>query len=240
MSVEEQEAVPAELSAREVEAEELPPIEAVTAELPVEADEPVATAEAALEPDVEAAATAPQPEIEAAATAIEADPAVEVEAAAPEPAIEATPQPAIETPPEPEPEPLAAATAADVVEQPTWRITAPDATGTPPTVPQPEPGGGVPLQASATYTALPTGEPQWPARSEWPTSTPAAGLPFLGRPATPKGGINALWAASNQELVTAPPAAGRAASGIQPCVSCGLSLSATARFCRRCGTSQSR
>jgi ribosomal protein L40E len=27
-------------------------------------------------------------------------------------------------------------------------------------------------------------------------------------------------------------------SGVQPCSSCGLSLSATARFCRRCGTRQ--
>ena len=36
----------------------------------------------------------------------------------------------------------------------------------------------------------------------------------------------------------AAPAAGKTASGVQPCVSCGLSLSATARFCRRCGTLQ--
>jgi hypothetical protein len=68
-----------------------------------------------------------------------------------------------------------------------------------------------------------------------------AGLPFLGRPAAPQGGIDALWAASNQELVTAAPSThGKAASGIQPCVSCGLSLSANARFCRRCGTLQGR
>ena len=42
-----------------------------------------------------------------------------------------------------------------------------------------------------------------------------------------------------REVVTAPAAAAaRAAGGVQPCVSCGLSLSATARFCRRCGTRQ--
>jgi hypothetical protein len=139
---------------------------------------------------------------------------------------------------EAEPEPLAAATAADVVEQPTWRITAPDTTGatTPPASP---PGIGLP---PPTTTDEPEGEPQWPARPQWPSSPQSSvGLPFLGRPATPQGGIDALWAASNQELVTAPPVPGRpAASGIQPCVSCGLSLSATARFCRRCGTVQSR
>jgi hypothetical protein len=140
---------------------------------------------------------------------------------------------------EPEPEPLAAATGADVVDQPTWRITAPDpgtATATPPTA---EPGGSIPLQASGAQSEVPTAEPQWPARAQWPAAAPAAGLPFLGRPAAGEGGIEALWAASNEELVTAAPVPGRAATGsIQPCVSCGLSLSATARFCRRCGTLQ--
>ncbi|MEX1169427.1 MAG: hypothetical protein WEE50_04720 [Chloroflexota bacterium] len=142
---------------------------------------------------------------------------------------------------EPEPESLAAATGADVVEQPTWSITAPDpgaATAAPPTS---EPGGPIPLQAGAAHTEAPTADPQWPARAQWPGAAPAAGLPFLGRPAAGQGGIEALWAASNEELVTAAPVPGRTAtSSIQPCVSCGLSLSATARFCRRCGTLQNR
>ncbi|HSL77186.1 MAG TPA: zinc-ribbon domain-containing protein, partial [Candidatus Limnocylindrales bacterium] len=64
-----------------------------------------------------------------------------------------------------------------------------------------------------------------------------AGLPFLGRPAAATGGIEALWAASAQEVAKVAPAA-KAAGGVQPCVSCGLSLSANARFCRRCGTPQ--
>ena len=52
-------------------------------------------------------------------------------------------------------------------------------------------------------------------------------------------GLEALWAESNREVVTTPGAPGKAASGgVQPCVSCGLSLSGTARFCRRCGTLQ--
>jgi ribosomal protein L40E len=143
--------------------------------------------------------------------------------------------------PEPEPEPLAAAMATDVVEQPTWRITAPDAAPT--VLPAPGEGAddGVPLQASGVPATPVQPEPQWPASPQWPSATPSAGLPFLGRPATPQGGIDALWAASNQELVTAAPAPkDRLASGIQPCISCGLSLSATARFCRRCGTLQGR
>ncbi len=50
---------------------------------------------------------------------------------------------------------------------------------------------------------------------------------------------DAMWAASAREVV-APASAGAAsaAAGIQSCSSCGLSLSANARFCRRCGTRQ--
>ena len=49
---------------------------------------------------------------------------------------------------------------------------------------------------------------------------------------------DALWAASSQEVLA--PAVGpvAATTSVQPCSSCGLSLSATARFCRRCGTRQ--
>ena len=134
---------------------------------------------------------------------------------------------------------MPAGAGADRVEQPTWRITAPDP-GTTTPVPPTAPDSQIPLQASATPHDA-GAEPQWPARPEWPAASSSPGLPFLGRPAAGQGGIEALWAASNQELVTAPPAPGRpASSGIQPCVSCGLSLSATARFCRRCGTLQGR
>jgi hypothetical protein len=154
-------------------------------------------------------------------------------------AVPVVPEPAAE--PEPQPEPAAAASPADVVEQPTWRITAPDSGGATRLPPTSEPDGQIPLQASASQPATEGAEPQWPARPQWPGATSAGGLPFLGRPAAGQGGIEALWAASNEELVTAAPTPGRAAaSGIQPCVSCGLSLSATARFCRRCGTLQGR
>jgi hypothetical protein len=224
------------------------------AEAPVEAEaEPVVAAEAeAIEAEaVEAEAVEAEPEPAVAiepepAVAIEPEPAVAIEPEpvaasqpAPEPEPVAASQPAPEPVRKPEPEPLVAAAGADLVEQPTWRITAPDAAAIAPT---PAPSDtGIPLQAAGTRAVPVDGEPQWPARPQWPSATPAAGLPFLGRPATPEGGIDALWAASNQELVTAAPAApGRAASGIQPCISCGLSLSATARFCRRCGTLQGR
>jgi hypothetical protein len=50
-----------------------------------------------------------------------------------------------------------------------------------------------------------------------------------------------MWAASDREVLAATPSslqAAAAASTPQPCVQCGLSLSANARFCRRCGTRQ--
>ena len=122
----------------------------------------------------------------------------------------------------------------DRVEQPTWRIVAPDA-----------PSSGTPPTAAPTELATTPAAPQWPAQPEWPSQARAtAGLPFLGRPAQPTGTLESLWAESAREVVSAPApmtlggAPARATGGVQPCVSCGLSLSATARFCRRCGTSQ--
>ncbi len=119
----------------------------------------------------------------------------------------------------------------DIVEQPTWQIVAPDDQALPVTAPP-----MLPVQPAPNAS-----QPQWPAKEpEWPAHAQAtAGLPFLGRPAQPTGGLESLWAESNREVASAPPAPGRPAQGgVQPCVSCGLSLSATARFCRRCGTSQ--
>ena len=195
-------------------------------ELPpgIQEPEPVAADEPATE-EVAAAVTEPI----AAAEATEEPAALATEDVTEEPAAPAASGP----PPE-------WTTGADVVEQPTWRITAPDAAAATPPPPAPD-TGSVPLRANGAPSDGAGVEPQWPARPQWPAaSAPAAGLPFLGRSATPQGGIEALWAASNQEIVTAAPAPGRHSSGIQPCVSCGLSLSATAKFCRRCGTLQGR
>ncbi len=184
---------------------------------------PIAPAEAQAEPEPVAAA---EPEPVAAAEA-QAEPEP-VAAAEPEPAPVAAAEPEPVTEPEPR---------HDVVAQPTWQIIAPDsptADGVPastvPSAPQPP---TQPIAASA--------EPQWPTKPEWPSQRPASSLPFLGRPVAPTGGIEALWAESAREVAAAAgtaPVTARATSGVQPCVSCGLSLSANARFCRRCGSRQ--
>jgi hypothetical protein len=204
-----------------------------------QADE-VATPSAIEEP-FEAAAAEPEPEPEPAAAEPAAVMAAEAEPAAAEPAAvvateaeAAAAEPAAVVAAQAEPEP-AAPPAADVVEQPTWRITAPDTES--PAIGAPAPADtAIPVQANGA--PLPTSEPNWPAKPEWPAPQASVGLPFLGRPIQPQGGVDSLWAASNRELVATPPAPGRSTSGIQPCISCGLSLSATARFCRRCGTLQ--
>ena len=174
--------------------------------------------------EAEAAAVAAEPEVKAIATASETE-----AVAAAEPEFETIA----------EPEPVAAEPAPpidDLIAQPTWQMVAPDpAADLPPGKPTP------PSMPAAATLADPTAEPQWPARPEWPGGvSPAAGLPFLNRPPAPTGGLEALWAESAREVVAPPTVAGRpvATGGVQPCVSCGLSLSATARFCRRCGTPQ--
>jgi hypothetical protein len=172
------------------------------------------------------------------ATLAEATEAPEPAVAAPEAAVTApeaavtAPEPALEAPaPEPTPEP---APRVDLVEQPTWRIVAPDPESVEPAVPTTE-APAVPAVPPVAAQA----EPQWPASPEWPSQRQAAGLPFLNRPAQPTGGIDALWAASASEVThRSASASAREVGGVQPCVSCGLSLSATARFCRRCGTRQ--
>ncbi|HYH93532.1 MAG TPA: hypothetical protein VD763_10260 [Candidatus Saccharimonadales bacterium] len=161
----------------------------------------------------------------AAAAALATDPE-----AAPEPTPE--PEPAAEAPTPVAASadaPVAEAPREDLVQQPTWQIVAPDS--------EPSPDGD-PTQPAMPAAA--SAEPQWPTQPEWRTDRPqGAGLPFLGRPSTPTGTLESLWAESAREVSTASAApTERAATGVQPCVSCGLSLSATARFCRRCGTRQ--
>ncbi|HEY6608696.1 MAG TPA: hypothetical protein VI277_05815, partial [Candidatus Limnocylindria bacterium] len=73
---------------------------------------------------------------------------------------------------------------------------------------------------------------------------PPAIVPYRSRgAAVPQGELAAraaaqgasFWEASAREVASAA-----ATVGIQNCGGCGLSLSANARFCRRCGTPQSR
>jgi hypothetical protein len=56
------------------------------------------------------------------------------------------------------------------------------------------------------------------------------------RTVAPSAAMEALWVASARDVVA--PAQDGPAGGVQSCNSCGLSLSANARFCRRCGTRQ--
>ncbi|MFP5342244.1 MAG: hypothetical protein ACLGIJ_04845 [Candidatus Limnocylindria bacterium] len=181
----------------------------------------------AYEHDLETAArTAPEvaPPAEAEATDAEATPEIAATADV-EPGVAPEPQAAPESQAAPEPAPRG-----DRVAQPTWQIVAPD---------------GEPSDAPAAPPIAASAEPSWPARPEWPARQQSGGLPFLGRPAAPTGGIEALWAESAREVSTVPsggPAVERPGAAptatIAPCVSCGLSLSANARFCRRCGTRQ--
>ena len=165
-------------------------------------------------------------EIEAYEASLESEDAA---AAEPEPIVVA--EPASE--PVVTPEPPAAAPAApqrDIVEQPSW--------------PRPD-----------EPAAAPGAEPQWPTGPRWPTAIPARAVPTVPSPAPPPAALNpaaadplaflalrageAMWAASAQDVVAPVVAGAVPAATVHSCVSCGLSLSATARFCRRCGTRQS-
>ena len=175
-----------------------------------------------------------------------------VESVVVEPVVEPV---TVETAPEraapaiPKPSELAAAASAvDFLEQPTWSITAPaPATIGEAAAPVAEPAidrvalpAEPPVAPSAPTPAqgVPSQETSWPAQPQWPAPQPSLGLPFLGRHAVPTGGVEALWAESDRAVSAPRAGVDKPAGGVQPCVSCGLSLSATARFCRRCGTSQ--
>jgi hypothetical protein len=207
----------AAVAALSLESEWLQPAEPAAPEPLVEAaPEPAIEVEAAPEPAIEVeAAPEPEPQVQAAPE--------------PEPLVEAAPEPAPPAAPE-SPEIAAAAASVDVVAQPTWSIVAPD-----PTTVADVSG---PVADPAVEIPAPAQDPDWPAQPQWPSPLPSAGLPFLGRPVVPSGGVEALWAESDRAVTAPQTGTERASGGIQPCVSCGLSLSATARFCRRCGTSQ--
>jgi hypothetical protein len=98
---------------------------------------------------------------------------------------------------------------------PSWRMVAPES-------PYVAPASG----NGHVYNAPPpppANEPQWPDAPSWPTPVPAASR---------TRGAEAVWAESTRDLLSRPE------TGVSACFKCGLPLSATARFCRRCGTSQ--
>jgi hypothetical protein len=182
------------------------------------------------EPEPIATPTWPEPEPIAAEPELEPEPIAAAAAPEPEPVAAVPPEA-----PAPVVEPVAASAepaGEDRIVQPTWRIFAPE---------HPAPASGQrPLSpvAPATPATVPphaaNAEPQWPAQPGIEESPSMALLANRNRASS-----DALWAASTQEVLS-PPAAGLvpATSGVQPCSNCGLSLSATARFCRRCGTRQ--
>ena len=175
----------------------------------------VATAAALAPVDVAAEpALEPQPEPAAAPAPVEV-------LAEPEPEPATAPELAAES----EPEPAVPSKQADAIEQPTWRIIAPEA----------------PVTPAAT----------WPDAPAWPSPEPGAtqpgpvpgstAAPWASRLATARPEPTSVWAASSQEVLGAPGPIAASKPGVpavQACVSCGLSLSANARFCRRCGSRQ--
>ncbi len=73
-------------------------------------------------------------------------------------------------------------------------------------------------------------EPTGPPPVAWPPPGRAAASPLFAP--SPPAADDVVWAASSRDVLNRP------GSGVQACVSCGLPLSATARFCRRCGSRQ--
>jgi hypothetical protein len=202
--------------------------DATTAEEPAAGLEPVA-----VEPEPAAKAVEPEPApVEPEPAPVEPEPvAVEPEAVAvePEPApVAAAAEPAAEAV---EPEPGAEAVATDHIPQPTWPAAAP-----------------TPATTDDGHAGSPAGEPTWPASPSWPVLASSEPPTWPGQPEAiendplafllARRSTEDLWAASNREVVTTPAPVGAPAVTVQNCTSCGLSLSATARFCRRCGARQ--
>ena len=149
-----------------------------------------------------------------AAEPSDATPAAEtVESAVPEEPVAAALPATPETPEAPTAEP---AGATDHVAQPVWRAPADPASPA----------------------------PQWPTGPRWPTGLPTGGTPSSLPPPVDalaalmaRNSTEAMWAASSLEILQ-PASAAPTIAAIQSCGNCGISLSATARFCRRCGTPQ--
>jgi hypothetical protein len=233
--------------AAEAEAREAEPVEAIEAEVveavvpmmdavePVAADVPVAAVVAiAMGAEVgDAEAEAPEPgAVEESAEPVETE---AVEAEAPGPGVV---------------EPVSAAPVHDdIVEQPTWPVAAapqaPADVQTPAPVPEPAPVAEPVANPWLTVAPDDGAAPQWPVAAGWTNTAAGREMPttLAGRPLLPRDNAADLWAASAREVLSGSPGPASPASAAvpatpQPCVSCGLSLSANARFCRRCGTRQ--
>jgi hypothetical protein len=215
----------AEVEPEPVTAERRPPLHVVA----WEEDSLYATS---VEPEPVAAEVEPEPEPVAA----EVEPEPEPVAAEVEPEREPEPVAAeMEPEPEPEPEPPPRLRIAPISET-ILRFPTPSPPTTPSELDRPAAVDETPELAArrAQLELLGLGDPgQGAVAPERP-----AVLPYRSRgaAAAPEGAQSGgFWEASAREV------AGAAAQiGVQNCGQCGLSLSANARFCRRCGTRQAR
>lgn len=206
------------------------------------------------EPEPIVAVVAPEPEIDAVAQEPPSEPIAAELADEPEPVAAESDMPSVAeeaAPVEPAREPIAASveepTAAPDV-PPTRRIApihetilrfpphgspvAPDAPDQPVAAEDASPEVAA---RRAQLDLLGLGDPgQGPVAPERP-----AVIPYRSRGAAPTSielaARGAFWDASAREV-----AAAAANIGVQSCGQCGLSLSANARFCRRCGTRQAQ
>jgi ribosomal protein L40E len=209
--------------------------------------EPV-VAEAEPEPEPEPVVAEAEPELEPEPVVAEAEPELEPEPVVAETELEPEPEPVVaEAEPEPEPEPVA-----PQAPQPIRPISETILRMPQPSVQPPAPAeeervaaqSDDPLAVArrAQLDLLGLGDPGegalapdrkvLPYRSSGASVHPieaavrtASGLPVPG----------AFWDASAREVAGA-----MSHVGVQACGECGLSLSASARFCRRCGTRQAR
>jgi hypothetical protein len=116
-------------------------------------------------------------------------------------------------------EPASLPAAATLAERSGWTMVAPE---TPPVTQDQGAAAGGNGHVAPSWPE-PTAAPEWPAQQR---PAPVA----AGR--SVHHGTDTLWVASTRDVVSRP------GSGVSACVSCGLPLSANARFCRRCGSRQ--
>ena len=221
-----------ELVVAAAETEPEPEVEVVAAEVELEPvpaiaeEEPVA---AAAEPQPEPEPVAAEATPEAEPVAAEATPEAEPELAAAEAAAEPTPLP-MPTPIRP-PQKIAPISET-IIRIPRAHPVAPP--------PQPTPIDEEALAARrAQLDVLGIEDPGMgkvgPARNVLPYRSSGAAVGPSELVQRTLGGTSALWDASAREVASA-----RSAVAVHSCGSCGLSLSASARFCRRCGTRQAQ
>jgi hypothetical protein len=251
----------------EPEPEPEPVVAEVEPEPEPEPEPVVAEVEAESEPEPVVAEVEPEPAM-ASSIDWEADAAFELEPiiVAPEPVavaepepVAAEPEPVLASEPEPEPEPVLASESpaepepAPAPQPPAAPVPIRPISETilripPPTAPPVEQPERVAAQADdaelaarrAKLELLGIGDP-----GEGPVTDRRRVVPYRSSGAavhpaehaaagmTPLHAVGSFWEASAREVAGAMTQV-----GVQSCGQCGLSLSATARFCRRCGTRQ--